>query len=204
LKIDDLQLKDLLASIAAKTPSPGGGAVAASSLALAAALAQMVVNYSLGKKSLSEHEPLHERALAHLQKVAARALELADEDAQAYARLNEIWKLDRADPRRGRDLPLAVLGAIEPPRKSLEGALELLRLLKELCSRTNPHLNSDLAVAAILAEAAARAAAWNVHVNVVQLSDSGEREAIASSVHARLSEAMAICKHIEVHCRAGA
>ena len=44
-----------LEAIAAKQPTPGGGAVASLTAALAAATARMVLHYSLGKPLLAEH-----------------------------------------------------------------------------------------------------------------------------------------------------
>ena len=48
-----LTLDQFLDSVAAKTPAPGGGAVASAVGALSAALAGMVVSYSTGKKNLA-------------------------------------------------------------------------------------------------------------------------------------------------------
>src|SRR5262249_43764940 len=74
-------LNDFLASIAFKTPTPGGGAVASTVAALAAALAQMVVAYSAGKKSLAQHEPTLQSSLKTLERARQILLQLADEDA---------------------------------------------------------------------------------------------------------------------------
>ena len=50
-------LNDFLNAAAAKQPAPGGGSVAALAGALAASMGEMVLNYSVGKKSLVAHEP---------------------------------------------------------------------------------------------------------------------------------------------------
>src|ERR1044071_2665053 len=91
---------ELLSRIAAKTPPPGGGAVACATGALAAALAGMVVSYSLGKKSLAAHQDELERAAHALENARAVFLELAEEDAGAYGLVNELMKLPETDPRR--------------------------------------------------------------------------------------------------------
>ena len=66
MTLDRLSVDELLAEIGAKSPTPGGGAVACVTAALAAALGRMVVNYSVGKPSLAEHDALHQAALEAL------------------------------------------------------------------------------------------------------------------------------------------
>src|SRR5262245_5876212 len=82
-------IADFLEALAARTPTPGGGAVASAVGATAAALARMVVAYSLGKKSLAAHQPALEIAARELDVARALLLRLADEDAAAYALLSE-------------------------------------------------------------------------------------------------------------------
>ena len=57
-------LNDFLTALAAKQPAPGGGSVAALAGALAAAMGEMVLNYSIGKKDLAAHEPTLRAALS--------------------------------------------------------------------------------------------------------------------------------------------
>lgn len=199
-RMQDLPLKDVLASIAAKTPTPGGGAVACITAALASTLAEMVVNYSLGKKSLAEFEPFHRAALGKLQAFADRALSLAEVDAQAYERMNLVWKLDRADPRRAQDLPAAAEHAIQPPLRMLQTSVELLRLLRQLAGKSNAQLNSDLAIAAILADAAARAAEWNIRINLPLLDNDAIRQSISESAESLLNQARALSDETERAC----
>jgi hypothetical protein len=70
----------------------------------------------------------------------------------------------------------------------------MLELMKSLLGTTNPHLKSDLAIAAVLANAAARAAAWNVR------EDQSERDALISMLDRSLSRAVSIAGAIEKAC----
>jgi formiminotetrahydrofolate cyclodeaminase len=175
-----LPIGGFLETLASKTPAPGGGAVAGLAGAVAAALGSMVVAYSTGKPSLSEHQTLLDDAARRLERARTLFLTLADEDAEAYAALNAVQKLPKDDPRRRADEPAAVAAALAVPRSVLAGASDLLRLLQDLAGRTNRHLGSDLAIAAVLAEATAAAAAWNIRVNLPLLREDTERAAIGA------------------------
>ena len=202
MELADLTFRQLLDSVSAKTPAPGGGAVAAMTAATSAALAQMVLNYSLGKKSLADHQSANAAALERLASVRSRSLQLAEADAAAYARLNELWKLDRNDPRRLAEFPAAVDAAIGAPQAMLELSLELLRLFQHLVEgrKTNAMLKSDLAIAAVLAEAAARCAAWNVRINLPQLEDSARRAFLEAQLARELQIALSLRDAIELAC----
>ncbi len=190
---------DLLEALAARTPAPGGGAAAALAQALAAALARMVVSYSTGGKGATPEADrvLFERAAAKLDAARAEALRLADADADAFKGLSALWKLDRDDPRRRAEWPGAVMKAIEVPRAVMGSALQTLGLLETLAGRTNPRLASDLAIAAILADAAARSAACNVQVNLPLLDEKGRGAALAAECAGRLERAADLCATVE-------
>lgn len=196
----DLRLADFLDAVAEKQPTPGGGAVASVVAALAAALGRMVIHYSIGKKALSAHDDLHHESLGRLQELGERALRLAQEDAAAYGRLNALWKLDKSDPRRMAEFGAAVEQAIAAPHAVLHACMETLRLLQRLCGTTSPSLASDLAMAAILAEAGARSAAWNVRINLPLLDDESVRLVFGQTLEQTLGDAGDIAREIEVAC----
>jgi formiminotetrahydrofolate cyclodeaminase len=190
---------EFLSSIASKTPTPGGGAVASAVGALAAALAQMVVAYSVGKKALAQHEPRLQESIKRLERARVVLLELADEDAAAYGTVNELSKLPEGDPRRAA-LPAANAASVQVPLAVMAACVDLLRLFETLASITNKQLRSDLAIAAVLADAAARASRWNVHVNVAFLPDKGAGEASAAAAEGLLSESRRLCALVESAC----
>lgn len=193
-----LSLAEFLDQTAAKTPTPGGGAVASTVGALAAALAQMSTNFSIGKKAFVAHQATHEAALKELTTARGVMLQLADEDSEAYGQVNELQKLPDTDPRRAQ-LPAAMRTAVQVPQMLMAASTNLLRLFETLAPITNPWLKSDLAVAAILAEAAARAGAWNVRVNVAQLPESERPEPLAE-MQRSLLDATTRCRAVEEAC----
>src|SRR5437763_2307673 len=85
-------IRDFLDAAAAKQPAPGGGSVAALAGALAAAMGEMVVNYSVGKKDLAAHQPELREALAELTRGRAVMLELMVEDQAAFEALTAARK----------------------------------------------------------------------------------------------------------------
>jgi methenyltetrahydrofolate cyclohydrolase len=201
MRIEQQTIVAFLNDLAAKSPTPGGGTVAALTGALAAALARMVVNYSVGKKSLEAFNEAHRRSLLQLESCTARAMDLAEADAVAYARMNDLWRLDAADPKRVREYPAAVQAAIDAPLAVLDSSIEMLDLLGGLVTTTNKMLASDLAIAAILADAAARSAAWNVRINLPQVGDAGLRNTIERHVAQALAKGKALSEAVERACQ---
>ena len=200
--LDQMTVSALLDAVAAKAPTPGGGAVAAIVGALGAALGMMVVNYSTGRKSLASHAALHEEAMRRLAAARAELLQLARDDADAYARLNDLMKRPEDDARRQREWSAAVEAAIAAPRLMMASCAALLTLLESLKAATNRSLRSDMAIAAILADASARAAAWNVRINLSMIASEAARRRLAGDLAADLAAARSACERIESACEA--
>ena len=195
-------LGEFLEALAARTPTPGGGAVAGTSLATAAAIAHMALVFSQGRKSLAAFAEVHEKALTRLSDLKARGLELAAQDAAAYEQLNTLWKLPEDDPERTRGWDDAVEAAIAAPRAVLGEAAELLAALEGLVDATTPMLRSDLAVAAITAEAAGRSAAWNIRINLPSVSDVARADAHRDDMTRLIDQCRASAATVEAACQA--
>lgn len=188
-----------LESLSAKVPTPGGGAAAAITGATAAATAGMVVSYSVGKKPLADHDQFNRDAQKQLIRARQMFLTLGDEDAAGYGELNALWKLDKDDPARVTGWENAVSGAIGPPMAMLALSVEVLRLCEQLVARTNKQLKSDLGVAAVLGQASARSAAWNVKINI-PLLPADDQDCVHKEVDTMLLHAQALCDSIETGC----
>ena len=198
----DLTLAAFIDELASAAPVPGGGSASAVGAALGAALVAMVASLSEGRPKYAAHADLHLSSQAVGKRLAARFLHLADEDADAYADFAAAMKLPREsdDERTARKaaLSLAARRAAEVPLQTVEACLELVATAESLVGRSNANASSDLDVATLLGEAAARGAAANVLINLPSVDDdsfSGEAtarvmalldsvEEIVSSVHA--------------------
>lgn len=184
--LSSLTVADLLERLASKTPAPGGGAVAGLVGAQAAALASMVVAYSLGRKSLAQHQEQLESISQQLENARGLLLVLADADADAYAELSALWKLPVEDTERIERFQPAVREAILVPQSVMAAAADLLRLCEALAPISNANLASDLRASAILAYSSAEAAALNVRVNAPQLADDHERAGVLAACDSAL------------------
>ncbi|HYE03240.1 MAG TPA: cyclodeaminase/cyclohydrolase family protein [Phycisphaerales bacterium] len=198
--LHELPLGALLDAVAARTPAPGGGAVAAAVGSLSAALAQMVVSFSLGRASLAAHQEELARAAAKLERARALLLGLAEEDAAAFEPVAQLLRLGPGDPQRARDLPGAVLTAMAPPRAAAAASADLLRLMETLVGITNRNLRSDLAIAAVLAEATARAAWWNIAANLALHPAPASLGDLTTEMRVLLDEAARRRAEIETRC----
>jgi len=169
---------DFLHAAAAKQPAPGGGSVAALAGALSASMGEMVLNYSVGKKNLAQHEPELRSALAELTRARGLLLQLMAEDQQAYEALTAAKKLPESSPTRQRDFDVALLASIRVPQAMGATALAVLELADRLVAKVNPYLLSDLAVSCELAMATVRCAVYNVRANLPDVADPADRQKI--------------------------
>tara|TARA_B000000441_G_C21680778_1_gene313295 strand:+ start:408 stop:1016 length:609 start_codon:yes stop_codon:yes gene_type:complete len=197
MALHDLSVDELLTALGDKTPTPGGGAVAPLVAGLATALGRMVLAYSVDKPSLSEHRDGNEDAMRRLHDLQQQAMQCAEDDAIAYAALNALMKLSKDDPQRAAEWTQAVEGAMDPPRRTLQLCGTLIDTIDGLAATTNRWLASDLAVAAVLLVAAARAAAWNVRANLTQLDDAARVDALRSEIEAQIDAVHARADDLE-------
>ena len=165
-------LATFLDELAAKTSAPGGGAVAALSVAMAAGLVGMAARFSV--KTLGEE--------AHTLAARADALRaegglLAQADAEAYSGYLEARRLAEDDPGREAAIAAAESRAAEVPLRIAEVGAEVSRLAEELGERGNPNLAGDAYAAGVVAQAGTRAAANLVLVNVREDADGRVRRA---------------------------
>jgi formiminotetrahydrofolate cyclodeaminase len=191
-----MSLRDFLSSAADKTATPGGGSVAAVTAALGAALGEMALAFTSGKRKYAEHQPLYDRLAPRLQRARHMFEQLAADDAAAYEFFRETAAMDDS-PQKAERMALAVAAAIDVPRELTKVALAVLADLRELADKCNRYLLSDLLAAAALSAAAVRLSDYNVRINARQLDDAGQADDLRASSRDDLRTAETLRDEIE-------
>lgn len=155
-------LSTFLDRVASGEPAPGGGACAAVTVGLAAALCAMAARFSAA--TMTDAAALAERADVLRQQAAA----LASKDAEAYTAVLQAYRLPREPEgaaRRER-IRTALSAAADPPLAVVSIAVEVRALADRLLAEGNPNLRGDARTARLLAAAGCRAAAELVAANL--------------------------------------
>ena len=198
--MENQSLTELLKQLGSKKPTPGGGAAAAWVGALSSALAEMAMRYSIRKKTPAtdrkEIDTLIEQSLI----IVDDFLKSANEDAAAYEYLNQLQKLDADDPKRIAGWEDAVKQAIAVPSRVVETAVTTLEKYESFMTHCNHLLLSDLAIAAILCESAARSAAWNVRINIPLIDNNNMHQSMEVDLTERLNQVRETTNRIENYC----
>ena len=203
----DLTVGAFVDELASAAPVPGGGSASAVAASLGAALVAMVASLSEGRPKYAAHADLHQTSQEVGRRLAARFLHLADEDADAYADFAAAMKLpkDTDNERAARKIALsrAARRAAEVPMLTVEACLELVATAEALVGRSNANASSDLDVATLLGEAAARGAAANVLINLPSVDDDSFSGETTARVMALLDSVEEIVATVHAGVRSG-
>jgi methenyltetrahydrofolate cyclohydrolase len=175
--------EELLDTIAAETPAPGGGSVAAFVTEMAASLAAMAARFAHDWDGAAG-------AVAQAETLRHRAAPLASEDAVAYENVLTAMRMPRELEPEVRNMLIGetLSRAADVPLQIAECAASVSELAAEIAVCGNPNLRGDASAAAILASAAARVAANLVEINLATV-EGDERVARARAVVASAERA---------------
>ncbi len=194
--MSDTTFIDQLASAA---PTPGGGGASACVGALASALASMVGNLTVGKKTYAAVEDDVRASLDRLAALRARLLALVDEDARAFEPLAAAYRLPKATPEeqaaKNAALQQALVGACDVPLAIMRAVAEVVDETEYLAHHGSRMARSDAGVAAAFARAASDGASLNVYINVASMDDADlaaryreETDALAARTRVRCDD----------------
>lgn len=169
-----------IAAVASSEPVPGGGSVAAYAGALGAALTRMVTGLTLGKKKYaaveSEIAVVASGAAALVEKLEG----LVASDAVVYSAVSAAYKMPKGteaeSDARKQAIATALLAAAEVPLETARACAGVVDLAAAVAEKGNAKAITDAGVAALLANAGCKGAAYNVRINVASLEDRSRGE----------------------------
>jgi len=194
--VKDQTVEEFLASVAAATPTPGGGSVSALAAALSVALSRMVAGLARGKKGYEAVDQELVQIEAKARGTQAKLEQLVDEDARAYEAVLAAMRLPRAtDPEktaRVAAMQSAYRKATEIPLETMRRCIEALEIAEAAVKKGNRGATTDGGVAILMAQAAIRGASLNCYVNLAAIRDEAFRRETEEEAERLLKRADAI------------
>ena len=176
-----LTLHEFAESVAAGTPTPGGGSVAALAGSLASALGLMACRVSRATKEGTAANPpfAEETRLAILSQELRRLIQA---DADAFEQVLAAYRIPKTDAGRPQAIAKALECATDTPLQTAMLAGEALQLLRSVQAKAKPSVASDLAVGIFMAQAAIQGGLANVDINIKSLKNQDFASRISRQV----------------------
>jgi formiminotetrahydrofolate cyclodeaminase len=197
----DSSLREWSDAIAAASPTPAGGAVAALVSALAAALVMMVAGLTTRREKYAAVHGHAKEVLERAESLRAELLELATYDAEAVAEYMEALRLPQGTEfeRTAREAArrATLLEAARVQLELLHQAGEVAALAEAMTGSGVATAIGDAATAAFLAVAAGRSAYWSVRSNLRHLSRAEENRSLIETA----SGTVELLEEIEIRVR---
>lgn len=184
-----------LDKLASSEPTPGGGGAAAYAGALAAALASMVGNLTVGKPRYADVEAETAERLAALEELRAQLVDLVDADARAFEPIGRAYRMPNqtgAEQQARHDaIQAALAGACEVPLDCMRACLQAIDAAAFMAEHGNRTALTDAAAAALLAKAALQAASLNIYINAEAMDDRAQAERLVAEADRLFKEGAA-------------
>jgi formiminotetrahydrofolate cyclodeaminase len=205
-EIKDKTLQQFLDELASKTPTPGGGSVAAVMGAQSAALTSMVCNLTIGKPKYIEVESDMQALLQKSELLREQLTGMIKADIDVFNRLMATYALpketDEQKSARSAAIQSALHEATEIPLVCARSCAEAIELSRIAAEKGNIAAISDAGVAAMAANSGLKSAALNVHINVAGLKDRdfankklAELEAISNGIDVAVEQIYQLVKN---------
>ncbi len=177
-------------AVAAATPTPGGGSVAALVGALGAALTQMAAGLTVGRKRYLDVSEEAGHILDEADSIRRQLAAAIAQDAAAFeAILAVVRNKELGEDAKSEALEAATMHAGEVPLMGARLARDAARLARRIAEVGNVNAATDAAVGAIMARAAVHGAGLNVKVNGTSLKDRERARTWSAEVDALIAEA---------------
>ena len=164
---------EILNTISSSKPTPGGGSVAALTLAHGHSLSVMVSRLTIKSDKWIEGHSLANNIISKYEDNVSKCITLANNDSSAFEGVMVAYKLPKDEEgfnARSIAIRKATIEAAEAPLETMKFSLEFMDSLRKLAKYCNANALTDLASAAELGLSACKMAEFNVRINIDHLS----------------------------------
>ena len=184
----DKTIRTFTEESASKAPVPGGGGVSALCGALAASLAEMVTNLTVGKKKYAAYEDEIRDIMDRAEELRKELLDCIEKDAEAFAPLAAAYSLDKNSEGYAERMETCLQNAAEPPFLIMQYCADVIRLDERLAEIGSKLAVSDAGTSAMLGDGALHGAYLNVRVNTRLMKDRARAEELEERADRLLNE----------------
>ncbi|MBS6913707.1 MAG: cyclodeaminase/cyclohydrolase family protein [Clostridium sp.] len=178
-ELKDLTIEEFAKVTASDAPAPGGGSVAAAAGSLAAALAEMVANLTIGKEKYAEAENEMRELAGKGQAVREKLIADIQRDSSSFnlymAALRMPKDTEEEKTARREAMQRGLKEAAMVPLSVAETAAEIFPLAEAAVARGNANAVTDGLVSAMMARTAVLSALLNVKINLNSIKDEAFR-----------------------------
>ncbi|MDO5016833.1 MAG: cyclodeaminase/cyclohydrolase family protein [Porphyromonas sp.] len=168
-------LAEFCAVTAGNDPVPGGGSVSALAGSIAASLAEMVANLTVGRKKYAEVEEEMKEVAAKAKEVRAELLAAIDRDSDAYDLVSQAFKMpketDEEKSARSAKIQEGTKIAAMVPMEVAKKTYELIPFIEAVVKKGNQNAVTDGCIAMMNCRLGVIGAVLNVRINLGSIKD---------------------------------
>lgn len=192
----EMNLDTFVNELASVSPAPGGGSTAGLAASLGAALASMVFNLTIDNKAGEGLAPeiieQMKAAREDMLRIKTEFIDLVEEDTASFNRFMDALKMPKATDEekevRKAALDQAKVDIITTPEKIAVLGSKVWDAIELANDYGNPNAVSDAGVAALMMDAAIKAALLNVKINLPMVKDEAKKAAYIERMNGLLAE----------------
>ena len=172
----DMTVQAFVDEVASKSPAPGGGSVSALGGALAAALANMVCNITIGRKKYADVQEVMADHGSSIEPLRAKLMDDIDRDTEAFNKVMAAYGMPKATDEEKSQRRQAIQDTMKEaalvPMEVAETTYGIMLRLEEIAAKGNQNAITDALVATMLARTAVLGALYNVEINLMSIKDT--------------------------------
>ena len=189
---------EILNSISSSKPTPGGGSVAALTLAHGHSLCVMVSRLTIKSDKWIDGHSVANNIISKYEDNISMCITLANNDSSAFEGVMVAYRLPKDEEgsnARSIAIRKATIEAAEAPLETMKFSLEFMDSLRKLAKDCNANALTDLASAAELGLSACKMAEFNVRINIDHLSGD-DIDSLKTASHNLLKECNQVMSEI--------